>query len=186
MKFDIIDLDTIKKSTRTITGIVIHHSASRDGVSARNIDEWHKSRSWKGIGYHYVVRHNGPIQEGRDININGAHTKGRNKNTIGICVSGNFSENNPLDRKYRDQMIAVANLVNRLRDIYGVECKHGRFLDDRLRTLNGWSVCPDCNGTGTIDIPVTGHREHNATECPGMKVDLDQMRKFFDYMRTVT
>lgn len=153
MKFDIIsDLNTIKKSTRTITGIVIHHSASSRFDHAKKIDEWHKARGWKGIGYHYVVLMDGAIQEGRNIDLNGAHTKNHNRDTIGICVIGNFSEDDP--KYYLNQIVAVANLVNRLRDIYG-------------------------------DIPVTGHREHNATECPGSKVDLDQMRKFFDYMRTV-
>lgn len=162
MKHDIItDLSTIKKSTRMITGIVIHHSASGDKTTARTIDRWHNAKRWKGIGYHYVVLSDGRIQEGRDIDLNGAHTKGHNTDTIGICVIGNFSKNDPLDKKYLDRLIAVANLVNRLREIYG-------------------------------DIPVTGHREHldmvmmlNATECPGSKVDLDQMRKFFDFMRTV-
>lgn len=155
MKFDIInDLSTIQKSTRPITGIVIHHSASADDITAEDIDRWHKGNGWSEIGYHYVVLKDGSIQEGRSIEKNGAHTKGHNIGTIGICVIGNFSEDDPTDAVFGSRVLGLAYLVNRLRDIYG-------------------------------DIPVTGHRERNATECPGSKVDLDQMRRFFDYMRTV-
>ena len=196
MKFDIIDLDQIEKSTRTITGIVIHHSASGPFTTARDIDEWHTGRGWNGIGYHYVVGADCQVYEGRDINIDGAHTKGHNENTIGICVIGNFSQDDPKHPPYAAQMIATANLVNRLRDIYQVECdwevgdavcNDGILLNFCATPQAGAAMkCPRCKGTSIKDIPVTGHREHNATECPGTKVDLDQMRNFFDFMRTVT
>ena len=33
---------------------VIHHTASHE-VSAKTIDEWHKARGWKGIGYNFGI-----------------------------------------------------------------------------------------------------------------------------------
>jgi hypothetical protein len=68
------------------TKAVIHHTASHD-VSAATIDDWHKERGWDGIGYHYVIRKDGTIEEGRDSCKIGAHAKGRN-NYLGIVLTG--------------------------------------------------------------------------------------------------
>ena len=75
---------------REITLIVIHYSASPDDrqVTAGDIDEWHKVRGWDGIGYHFVIQRNGTLERGRDIETVGAHVKGHNLNSIGICVVG--------------------------------------------------------------------------------------------------
>ena len=70
---------------RTIKKIVVHHSASKPETTVEQIDSWHKDRGWWGIGYHYVVDHNGEIQEGRPVNKPGAHTRGENKDSIGTC-----------------------------------------------------------------------------------------------------
>ena len=62
---------------RTITLIVIHCSAVRplQTSSAAQIDTLHRQRGFKfGIGYHYVVRRNGQIEQGRPEWLVGAHT----------------------------------------------------------------------------------------------------------------
>lgn len=72
--------------TMDLSKAIIHHTASHD-VSAKTIDTWHKERGWDGIGYHFVIRKDGSIEKGRDINKIGAHAKGRN-NYIGIVLTG--------------------------------------------------------------------------------------------------
>ena len=57
------------------------------------IDQWHKERGFKsasGIhcGYHYFIQRYGSIQEGRPLSEAGAHAKGHNSNSIGICMHG--------------------------------------------------------------------------------------------------
>ena len=86
------DVKNIKKPLKGYKNIAIHHSASpRDrGDSANTIDRWHLER-WginSGIGYHFVINGVGIIQEGRSPNFSGAHTKGRNNDTLGICILG--------------------------------------------------------------------------------------------------
>jgi hypothetical protein len=71
------------------TKVVVHHTDSHD-VDAKTIDKWHKERGWDGIGYHYVVRKDGTIEEGRHHSKKGAHAKGRN-NYIGIVLTGRDS-----------------------------------------------------------------------------------------------
>lgn len=69
------------------TKAVIHHTASHD-VSAKTIDQWHKERGWDGIGYHFVIRQNGDIETGRNINKKGAHSGDYRNWWIGITLTG--------------------------------------------------------------------------------------------------
>lgn len=69
---------------------MIHCSDSCDSLDlgAREIRQWHLERGWSDIGYHFVVRKNGTIELGRPIGKVGAHVKGHNKRSIGICWVG--------------------------------------------------------------------------------------------------
>lgn len=75
---------------RIITDIVIHCSATPNGTDfdAADIDAMHKARGFTKIGYHFVICINGDIQPGRDIEEIGAHVKGYNSHSIGICMIG--------------------------------------------------------------------------------------------------
>ena len=76
---------------RKIDKIIIHCSATPIGrdFSAKVIREWHvKGNGWDDIGYHYIVRLNGDLEYGRPVEIAGAHCRGHNKNSIGICYIG--------------------------------------------------------------------------------------------------
>jgi len=92
---------------RNITHIIIHCSDSVFG-DAELIDSWHKENGWSSIGYHFVILNGFPknskdyhnyydgfIEYGRDICLKGAHAKGWNSNSIGICLIGisKFTEN---------------------------------------------------------------------------------------------
>lgn len=89
---------------REINEIIIHCSATRTGedYSAKDIDAWHRARGFDCIGYHYVVRLDGSLQVGRPMNVVGAHCKGHNANSIGICYIGGIDK----DGKYADTRTA--------------------------------------------------------------------------------
>lgn len=85
---------------RNINKIIIHCSDS-DWGDAPEIDRWHKERGWDSIGYHYVITNgrlessstyteddDGIVQEGRNVEISGAHAKGYNSTSVGICLIG--------------------------------------------------------------------------------------------------
>ncbi|MCG8515668.1 MAG: N-acetylmuramoyl-L-alanine amidase [Halanaerobiales bacterium] len=97
-------------------GIVIHHSASHD-VSANTIDRWHKERGWQEIGYHFVIRANGDVEPARSWERAGAHAKGRNREYIGICLTGKFTEHPPTP----EQVTSLIHLVRGLRSRWGAE-----------------------------------------------------------------
>lgn len=99
---------------RTLTKrIVIHHSASTD-VSAATIHQWHLSKGWSGIGYHYVIRSSGSIERGRPEWARGAHAPPANDDSIGICLAGNFDTSVPATA----QMDALELLIKDIRKRY--------------------------------------------------------------------
>ena len=73
------------------TRVILHCSATPDKgdyIGATQIDEWHRERGWHGIGYHFVIRRSGVLERGRDEKIQGAHTKGHNRDSLGVCFIG--------------------------------------------------------------------------------------------------
>lgn len=70
--------------------IVIHCSDSPHGRSdgAETIHEWHIENGWDGIGYHYVINEFSQLEFGRPTYWDGAHVRGYNKDSLGICLIG--------------------------------------------------------------------------------------------------
>jgi peptidoglycan hydrolase-like protein with peptidoglycan-binding domain len=101
---------------RKIRYSVIHYSASPD-VSAKTIDKWHKARGWRGIGYHFVIRKNGVIENGRDLNLIGAHCKGYNRYSIGICLTGSNDEE---WFPSKEQLESLALLLQLIKQHFGI------------------------------------------------------------------
>jgi N-acetylmuramoyl-L-alanine amidase len=83
-----------------IKQIVIHHS-ERDKDCAEFIKVRHKKRGWEDIGYHFVIEKNGKLKKGRSEKFVGAHVLGYNKNSLGICLIGNFDEFFPTEKQLK-------------------------------------------------------------------------------------
>ncbi|MBR2392881.1 MAG: N-acetylmuramoyl-L-alanine amidase [Alphaproteobacteria bacterium] len=135
---------------KTIDAIVIHCTATRAGqdIHASDIDKWHKERGFAGIGYNYVIRLDGTIEQGRPLTRDGAHcnTAGLsgvsyNKHSIGIVYVGGLDENgNAADTRTPEQKKALAELVYRLMDEYPT-----------IKEVIGHrDASPDKNGDGKI------------------------------------
>lgn len=104
--------------------IIVHHSGGTDlnpledtsNQTAQIIEEWHFSKGWDGLGYHYVIHKNGDVWLGRPEYRNGAHAVGYNTISIGICVIGNFDLTLPT----KEQENAVAKLIQAVRGRYPI------------------------------------------------------------------
>ena len=98
--------------------IVIHCSAttpSMTHVDAKEIDRWHRQRGWRKIGYHFVIRRDGIVEEGRELGEVGAHAKGFNSKSVGICLVGGIDEEGNPENNYTDeQWKALEELVNQM------------------------------------------------------------------------
>lgn len=73
-----------------IKHLIVHCSDSPNDreIDAATIHLWHKERGFDGIGYHYVIRRNGILENGRPHYWKGAHAKKVNSESLGICLVG--------------------------------------------------------------------------------------------------
>ena len=120
---------------RRITEIIIHCSATEAGrdFTAADIDRWHKQRGFKCIGYHYVIRLDGTIEEGRPVTEIGAHCKGHNAHSIGICYVGGLRSSSgsnglkllPADTRTDAQKLSLLSLLSILKQRYPTATIHG-------------------------------------------------------------
>lgn len=102
---------------REIKEIILHCSATQEGkdFDVNDIDKWHKARGWSGVGYHYVIKLDGTIQEGRSEATLGAHARGHNKFSIGVCYIGGIdNEMQPKDTRTPEQKESLKKLVEKL------------------------------------------------------------------------
>ena len=108
---------------RDISRIMLHCSATVEGkdYSVDTIRKWHvDGRGWSDIGYHYVIQLDGTISQGRPITRAGAHTKGHNKDSIGICYIGGIdADKKPKDTMTPEQNSAFRMLVRSIRILFG-------------------------------------------------------------------
>lgn len=75
---------------RDIKYIVVHCSdtPNNEKIGAKEIHKMHLSFGWDGIGYHKIINRNGIIENGRPEYWVGAHVKGKNNLSLGVCLIG--------------------------------------------------------------------------------------------------
>lgn len=113
---------------RKIDEIIIHCTATRRGrdFTVADVTRWHRQRGFRTIGYHFLIRLDGTICEGRKLDEIGAHCKGHNARSIGICYVGGLDETgNPADTRTPAQKEALRKLVARLSASFPEASLHG-------------------------------------------------------------
>lgn len=101
--------------------IVIHCSATKrdDDIGFAEIDQWHKNRGWDGCGYHLIIRRDGSYEPGREIQETGAHVRGYNQVSVGICLIGGVDvSGNPQSNYTPQQFSALRDAVLVLQGLY--------------------------------------------------------------------
>lgn len=106
---------------RTITEIIVHCTATPAGrpVSVADVDGWHRQQGLSSIGYHYLVGLDGTVECGRSESVVGAHCRGHNARSIGVCyVGGCDARMQPADTRTPAQRQSLARLLKELRGRY--------------------------------------------------------------------
>lgn len=143
-----LDIDHNQLTTRRVTDqIVIHHTGNAvdDDLSAAEIDTSHKGQGWTCIGYHYVVRKDGTVEQGRPHWTIGAHAYGENKHTIGIHVCGNFEIGEPTSEQIESLAMLLANLCTD----YGLTIDRDHIVGHRELMS---TACPGENLFAQMDV----------------------------------
>ena len=108
---------------KDIKKLIVHCSATREGqdVSVDTIRGRHvNGRGWSDIGYHFYIDIHGRIFKGRDIDKIGAHTKGQNRISLGICYCGGVEEDGktPKDTRNEKQKESLLSVLKTLKAMY--------------------------------------------------------------------
>jgi len=143
------------RTLKEVNKIVLHCSATKDhqDFDAADIRRWHTSppNNWSDIGYHFVIKLDGTVEKGRALCFQGAHVRGHNKDSIGICYVGGLGITDgpasqggvkwiPMDTMTPEQELSFEELVCNLRGVYGE------------------------------DVSVHGHNEYARRACPSFNV----------------
>ncbi len=118
---------------RSIKRLIIHCTASIFGdVTA--IRQWHLARGFEDCGYHYVILNghrepfgifdktcDGLVEVGRPWWRCGAHTKGHNDDSLGICLVGSPTAiTTPEDWFTPAQLETLATVIARLAQQFAI------------------------------------------------------------------
>lgn len=141
---------------RKISLIVIHCSATRADrdFTAKDVDTAHRFRGFSCWGYHYYVRKSGQVEPMRDEDTVGAHARGYNARSLGVCYEGGLDENGKAaDTRTPRQQEALQRLVHELRLRY-----------PEAQVVGHRDLSPDTNYNGVVDP------WERAKECPCFEV----------------
>ncbi len=130
---------------RPISKVILHCAATRpdDDIGADEIRRWHLARGWSDIGYHAVIRRDGTVEGGRPSTKIGAHVRGHNKGSFGLCLVGGHgacADDGFEEHFTPQQSVALIGMLRGLR-----------------LTLP--------------KLEIHGHNEFAAKGCPGFRVD---------------
>ena len=106
---------------RDIDYIVIHCAATKPSmdVPIERVKKWHLDRGWSDIGYHYYITRDGEIHKGRKLSTIGAHVRGYNSKSIGICYEGGIDESGePEDNRTKEQKKSLLKVVQILKFVF--------------------------------------------------------------------
>ena len=102
---------------RTINLIVVHCSATRCDrpFPVTALIRCHADR-FGFTGYHYYITRNGRTYQTRHEQLVGAHAKGYNEHSLGICYEGGLNkQGKPADTRTKAQKQALLKLLKRLK-----------------------------------------------------------------------
>lgn len=110
--------------------IVVHCSATqaKANIGVKEITRMHRERGFLTIGYHFVIRRDGTVEKGRELDQIGAHASGWNSISLGICMVGGIdSAGKPQDNFTDDQYASLAKLILDLRK----QCPNSEVIGHR-------------------------------------------------------
>jgi len=133
--------------------LIVHHTGGTEANpffdtshhTMETIDAYHKSLGWDGIGYNWFIEKDGKIRKGRSEEKIGAHTKGYNDKSVGVCLAGNFDATIPTLEQIKSLIVVMNDIKNRYkipiekivphREFANKTCYGRRLADDWAQSL---------------------------------------------------
>lgn len=131
------------KTTRQIDKLIIHCAATPPDmdIGVDTIRKWHLERGFNDIGYHYVIKRDGSVEDGRPINLVGAHVAGHNTGSIGICLVGGVDRKNKPESNFtEEQWNTLRRAVMMFKAEYPKATIHGHNEFDKGKACPSFDV----------------------------------------------
>jgi hypothetical protein len=137
-----------------IDTVIIHCADTPNGrpFFAADIDVWHHKRGFEraygfitrdypllAIGYHCVITVDGRIEYGRKMDETGAHCKGFNRRSVGICLIGRDAFSAPQWIALKQKVVALQNAYPNIIRVMG------------HREFNPHKTCPGFDVAAWLD-----------------------------------
>src|SRR4051794_13049945 len=173
LRFDSSGKEVWPPAFYPVQKLIVHHTDTQNDdpdppATIRAIYYYHAvTEGWGDIGYNFLIDEQGRIYEGRHsvdppsssppgenaqgYGVTGAHAQGYNSGTVGIALLGTLTD--------RDATPAARNALEQL--LAWEADRHG--IDPQGSALYTNPV----SGTQATFPNIAGHRDVNATECPG-------------------
>lgn len=140
---------TVQFNKRKSTNLIVVHCAATKpsmDVGRKEIQMWHVQKGWLAIGYHFVIRRDGTIEEGRPHDVVGSHVKSRNSDSVGICLVGGVDDKLHPDDNFTDhQKAALQTLLWRMTSGKDFEGAYQGLPVVGHRDLDPSKACPSFN-----------------------------------------
>ena len=174
LRYDSTGKETWPPAFYPVQKLIVHHTDTQNNdpdpaATVRSIYYYHAvTQGWGDIGYNFLIDESGRVYEGRhsrtyapgesptgqDLNGNGvtaAHAQGFNSGTVGIALLGTLTNQDasPAARQALEKLLAWE------------ASSHG--IDPQGASLYTNPV----SGQQATFPNIAGHRDVNATECPG-------------------
>jgi hypothetical protein len=139
------------------------YTADQSGSIVLAIAKYHRdTNGWNDLGYNFVVDQYGQVFEGRaggvDQAVVGAHAQGYNGLSTGIALLGTYSDAPASEAALQ----ALAQLIGWKMSLHGAPVEGQITVSSGGGDLNRYP-----SGTPVTLERVAGHRDGDATECPG-------------------
>jgi hypothetical protein len=151
------DAFTMREAS-SVSDLVLHHTAGPKEQTPLEIDAFERTRGDIAMPYNYLIDDSGTVYTGRPPLAVSAASYGRNKQSIAICLIGNFQRDDP---GFNGPPSAAA-----LTALYDLVLLVHRQYPSIMRTYPH----------GAISEIFFGGDSDYATECAGDQLDEELMR----------
>ncbi len=130
----------VQFNKREVTNLIVIHCAATKpsmDIGLREIRQWHVQKGWLDVGYHYIIRRDGTVETGRPHDVVGAHVKGHNSESLGICMVGGIDDAGKPQDNFTD-----AQWVSLLSQVEAVTAMYPNAKIVGHRDLDAGKACP--------------------------------------------
>lgn len=104
----------VQFKTRPATTLIVVHCAATKAsmdIGVREIRQWHVQQGWLDVGYHFVIRRNGTVEDGRPHSVIGSHVRGYNSTALGICLAGGIDDKGKPENNFTPEQFNSLKLL---------------------------------------------------------------------------